>query len=57
MLNGGAAVATLLAVITLMQLFLATLYIIPNWIEEYKSAIAKDATPALLCAVCCHPHM
>jgi len=47
-LMAGAAVATLFAVITLMQLFLATLYIIPNWIEEYKSAIVPRMQP-LLC--------
>jgi type II secretory pathway component PulK len=45
----GAAVITLLTVVMLMHLFLATLYImfVPNWAEAYKSTVISRTEPLL----------
>jgi hypothetical protein len=43
----GAAVASLLSIIMVIQLFLAVLYImfVPNWVEAYKSTVISKMQP------------
>jgi hypothetical protein len=49
MAGAAVAIAMLLTFITLMQLFLAVLYImfVPNWVEAYKSTVVSKMQPLL----------